>query len=384
MRFSQAELQAVKPEVLAFYLTSHGWKKSEFDKKVWRFEGPPDDDGKPLSLIVSNKQSSKDYASRVYEAITLASMTEQKDSEEILTALRMPNQDIVKLRLLIKETTSIPVELASTVVQSLRQLFYYGSASQEQPRPYFSGKSKKGLAFVNHCQFEQTFAGSFGFSISVEMNELSMTDNTLIDSSNSPKPFERQVVERIFRGVIYTKTAEIENNPSLLVEHYDDGFNGNMCKALSKVFNAGLLSEIECKVNWSPLIKSRDKNFESPIVLSRKCAPFLRSAYKEMAKSVENRQTVVFVGNVTESKWTDETTQLDKITLTRRVEMTGNNPHQKWNVVRVYLNNEDYALACIANGEKLLCSVEGELIQNGKFWIIENARNFRFVDHLSL
>jgi hypothetical protein len=78
-------LEATDPEIknislsqIDTYLGAHGWRRSRIlNDKIQVYEGPLDDDGHPIEVILPVRESFADFHKRVYEVVrTLAQMND--------------------------------------------------------------------------------------------------------------------------------------------------------------------------------------------------------------------------------------------------------------------------------------------------------------------
>src|SRR5262249_37301425 len=64
-------------------------------------------------------------------------------------------------------------------------------------------------------------------------------------------PFERRVIQRLVRGLHNVQQAEASENPGIIAENYQTGFNANMCEALIDLIG-GTSNRLSIDVAWSP------------------------------------------------------------------------------------------------------------------------------------
>ncbi len=81
-------LKDVRPEQARAYLLAHHWALKPFPRpEVWVFEGPPDDDGRPIRLFVPSSPAGSDYLQRMYEAVTALAILEDRHAADVLTEM---------------------------------------------------------------------------------------------------------------------------------------------------------------------------------------------------------------------------------------------------------------------------------------------------------
>jgi hypothetical protein len=78
-------LKDVRPEQARAYMLAHGWKQKPFPRpQVWLFEGPLDDDGQPIPLVVPSEPVGSDYLQRIYELVTTLAILEDRLAVDVL------------------------------------------------------------------------------------------------------------------------------------------------------------------------------------------------------------------------------------------------------------------------------------------------------------
>jgi hypothetical protein len=84
------DLSDIDIETVVNYLTSQGWKPTTKHRRhhVLVFEGPLDDYGEPICLILPSYQSHIDAELRITEAIDLLANVEERRHGEILESLK--------------------------------------------------------------------------------------------------------------------------------------------------------------------------------------------------------------------------------------------------------------------------------------------------------
>jgi hypothetical protein len=72
------------------YLSARGWKRVPFPgPELLVFEGPPDDDGQPITQVVPASEHLRDFRLRVEELIGALSVLEGRPPGDVLTDMVM-------------------------------------------------------------------------------------------------------------------------------------------------------------------------------------------------------------------------------------------------------------------------------------------------------
>jgi hypothetical protein len=78
-------VQSVRVTDAQAYLLRHGWKPKSFARpQVLLFEGPPADDGEPITQIVPTFERGSDYLQCIIDLITNLALLEDRPAAEVL------------------------------------------------------------------------------------------------------------------------------------------------------------------------------------------------------------------------------------------------------------------------------------------------------------
>lgn len=363
-------------DVLA-YLRTTSWKQIEYSNlRLTVFEGPKDDNGKPIILSLPTSNEFIDARERIADAINLLAASERTTPYSIIQKIRSVNRDIIHLRMLIPSDAAPSLESAYYIIQGLRHLIMYSACMEKDPRRYFEQPLAVGTQQVRSCRFGHTFHGSFGYSIETPIP----TPSQLHDSHGRPNqlriPVERKVVERITRGFLNVQRAVTKRDPVEISHNYESGLNANMCSALLDMSRGMQGTEMEYSVVWSPRYEiSPDLIKIEPIRLVENAYRYLEEATYLIKESIgEPIQNALLEDDDVTSQIRGPITRLSSIAKSDRtitVSWGGGS-------VQISLNQADYQKACDAHRDGLPISVSGKLKVNGKkSWTLLNPTDFR-------
>ncbi len=78
-------LSGVRPAEVRSYLARQGWALKSYPRpELLVFEGPSDDDGKPIVQVLPASQEAADYAQRLLELITALALIEGRPASAVL------------------------------------------------------------------------------------------------------------------------------------------------------------------------------------------------------------------------------------------------------------------------------------------------------------
>ncbi len=84
-RTDTLSLDAIRVDQITSYLIEHGWKQVPFRREgLLVFEGPEDDDGKPIVQVIPRSERSSDFGIRAAELVNALSVIEDRPIEEIV------------------------------------------------------------------------------------------------------------------------------------------------------------------------------------------------------------------------------------------------------------------------------------------------------------
>ncbi|NET58574.1 MAG: hypothetical protein F6K47_21195 [Symploca sp. SIO2E6] len=88
-KLPELDLSDIGIEDVINYVTNHGWKLSKNPSShLLIFDGPPDNYGEPIRLILPSNHNYIDVELRMTEAIDLLANVEERDHKEILESLK--------------------------------------------------------------------------------------------------------------------------------------------------------------------------------------------------------------------------------------------------------------------------------------------------------
>jgi hypothetical protein len=367
-------LRTLNVEDVAAYLEFWGWVKVEHpNPKLFVFQGPKDDFGDPLELILPRHMNFLDSYARIADVVNFLSAFEEIPSREVVLKIRNMDRDVLNIRILDTLTAhnSIPLKIAHKQIGVLKDLFAFSACSERTPRPHFNSVLSVGRKHSNHCQFGQTFEGSFGFTI--ESPIISPYVQTRLEGDEPQPPFERRVMERIIRGLRVTQEAVSKEDFDLLVKEYATAFNANMCQAIVKMSNQKSV-QIEVSISWSPKIKpSQDVRELGPMRLENKAYSYLEAASYHLRDVQPERVTVR--GKVIELRTRAD--PLDYSSLPRTIVISWNHKPGRAASVKVSLAPDDYRAAIEAHRNGTPVTVSGILEKPSSSWVLVDPVEFQ-------
>ena len=260
--FNIPPVSALQAQDVITYLQLTGWRLIDESNDRWFvFHGERDVSGNPLEIVIPKDFDVPDLPAYLEQAINILSVLDNEHPKDVMRRVVYYDSDVLSIRNLEEtEYSSIVLRQAATQVNELKGLVTYATCSERDPRPYFGSPIPAAKKMTEKYRFGHTFSGSFGFTIVSPIRSLAMQYEMNLDGPGGPiddpivvAPVERRVMERIMRGLKYTREATTQRDPQVLVKEYSGGFNSNMC---SRVVGLSIRKTlpIEFSVTWSPKI----------------------------------------------------------------------------------------------------------------------------------
>jgi hypothetical protein len=329
----------------------------------------------PVELVLPRSSEVADYAKRVVDIANTLGMILKKAPEAVIHQFLEFGQDVLNTRIvgMMAEESSIPLDLAVRVVESLKKLLVYGGAGEVSHLPFFVKPGAKAKATGERCRFGHTFKGSFGFTIESPLPPI--IPSPLFDEDPAEVPFERRVIERVYRGIANARQATLNRDITPIIENYETGLNANMCDALKEMSESVSREDFVFSVNWSPRIpESMALAGLSEVRLNAASREYLEQASIQL-RSLEESREVTIEGRVVllksdSSPWEDEPEDEHTVVIAW-LDTDG-----KAVRTRVVLSPTNYLEACKAHMEGQGVSVSGTLEKRGKYSRLTNPHDF--------
>src|ERR1700730_5991844 len=222
------------PDIVTYLERGDIWNRTHYpNSRLIAFEGPKDDNGERIILVLPAHKEFLDAKERIADAINLLAAIERIPPENVIQKIRSVGRDTIRFRMLTGANSSPSLDRAFKIVEGLMDLVFFAACMEARPRAYIPGKRQKiGYEQVQNCRFGQTFSGSFGFTIEMPISEF---QQTLFSGPQQRPPIARRIVERITRGFILVEEAERHQNAEFIYKNYYEGINYNMCNAILKI-----------------------------------------------------------------------------------------------------------------------------------------------------
>jgi hypothetical protein len=310
----------------------------------------------------------------IRDSLELLAEVQGVDLQQMVRAVHALDRDILSVRFVGPQASSggLRLDTATMLVWQLRDLLAYAACVEEYPRPYFPKATSIGRKYTESCVFGHTFPGSFGFTIESPTGPAPFSN-----ALDTPPPFERRVITRVFRGIGDLRQALLSGDPEFLAQRYETGLNANLCELLEDTLRQADDSEMEYSVTWSPEWPTPAglEDLHS-VRLQPSAASFLGAAARQMRRLEESRLReisgkVVALQSDASAPDDERNEDLERVATILWEEQRGRKLR-----VRVTLEPQDYVRACDAHKAGLIVEVTGLLEKVGKFWTLMAPSRF--------
>ena len=264
---------------LRAYLLAKGWTIKPFKRdQVIYFEGPADDDGRPLLLLVPVSEHLRDYPLRIEEILNTLSVLEKRPFEEIVRNVVTPTSDIVHFRLESPETRTGTMELCfvERFFSGLKDLLVFAACSQFEPKAFYPRALKQAVQFADRCRYRPAPAGSFRVDVEAPLTPPANRSQVALGDF----PIERLVLTSMMQGLGELQTAIEAGESSNLLAQPPRRINANLCDAILGMKHDTSDVRWEVSVSWSPawpvedpsvpaVVRFEDRSFEQIDAISR-------------------------------------------------------------------------------------------------------------------
>lgn len=367
MSFDEASpfLDGIGVEHVTAYLGSTGWKRrADFPRpEVLVFDGPPDDEGEPITAVISSSTTMRDFRAGLARLVEALGSLEDRSPYQIALDMRSPGTDRLYARVISDMTTngSIPLPFASVLLQGLRDLVASAACAEEDARPFFAKTTRLGIEHARSWRFGQTQIGSFVATI-----ECPVVPTVGQPPDADAPPLGRRVTERIMRGLGALDRAVLDGRPDGLLHAYRDGLNANMCEALLSLKTPGIELQLELSVQWSKRLPASGRVPRTARIEGRGFE--LLDATAKTLRTPKESNERAFTGEIVKLQRESDEERTAVLRFTedgRRIQ------------AKMQLSVEDYLLACDAHRGGALVTLEGRLERvSHKQWCIFGIRDF--------
>lgn len=335
------------------------------------------EDSDAIELAIPKNRLASDYQLNIDHALKTLSFAQDKEPVAVADDILSYNLDI--LGAILDESdnaTSISMRSADAYFAELKQLLIFSASSEEKREPFFKTALQKARKVLDHFQFGHTVRSSFGYRIESKIMADTHTQYSLFADKPEPIiPYERKVMERIYKGLAATDRAVNTGDITLLTEGFDSGLNANMCTALLNM--AGdRRDQIEYSFKWSKKIDvPEEMSATTKIVVKRDHLEFLEEASEYLYYQDPEHTDVIGLVNDLSIKNSREEDEIGAgaITIERL------SPEGRTQKVHTVVHGISHLNAIDAYKTRSTVGVKGNLVYKKSKWRLINPEELRIL-----
>jgi hypothetical protein len=367
-----ATLATMLPVESASYLRTRGWREVEHKDlryAVWDLSR----EGEDFQILLPLDRSFRDYVLRMSEVLTTLALVERRSQLEILSDITTTLADVIRIRSQQEGSKDGSLSLVGGVslVENARDLLLAAACSTISKRAYFpTRKPDAAIHYVEKLRLGQTERGSFVVTIQSPVPPTLQGSLFAEDYlPESAEPFERRVAKTLMQAIAALREAADESAASGDIRPFREavaiGVSANLCDALVGLQEGSGSEWLDIGISWAPA-RRMSEHIQSCVRIPREVSPVLQEAAR-VFKRVVPLEDFSLRGFVTDLHREDS--REGTITVSGVVE-------DRFRKVKVELDSSDYDRAITAHRERLPVSCEGDLVREGKGFVLKNATSF--------
>jgi len=369
-------LTALRPLDIVAHLRSRGWKLLESDAASPMSEWSKDSAQGYFEVQVPKHQLWRDYSRRIRELLAILADEEDRSQLELIRDIPYVSRDVIRLRSVVqgRNDGSIPLEDGAIIAQASRGVMLAAACAAVEPRrAYHTRKPAAATTFLNQLSLGQTEQGSFVLTLFTHIPP-SLQSQTVFefdDERSGEEPFNRKVTRTLATALTAVSLAAESGISTGELAAFEEGVSAgvsaDLCEALALVNDCTAVSQLGVRISWAsartPLSppKAIHTFAQDELEVIREAGRALRERTPE--EDFELEGLVIDVGRPGD-------------TLHGSAVILGSVRGQS-RKVRVEVWGDDWNTAYDAMGKRLLVRCRGELLREGKQFVLRNPRGFR-------
>ena len=371
-------LRALGSLEVAAYLRSHGWRQTQRiggKGSVWITPSPS---GEEFEILLPQDRHLRDYVPRMAEVLQILEVAEARSQPEILRDVVFSASDVIRVRLEngVVEGGSIPLEYGVRLIEETREIMLASACAALRPRAmYQSRKPARAMTYMSGLRMGQTEQGSFVLTVRsnvpprLSSSRIANLFPEMPEAAPS-EPFERQVTLTFANALAAARDAVTQagatGDLSPFIDAVDSGVSANLCAALAGLGMDTPTQDVTLDINWSPTRAVPEKTL-SRFLFASDAFPILREAARLLREDIPQEDFELY--GVVLAVRREDGAPTGRVTIRGYVEGS-------LRQVRVDMNEADYETAIEAHRKGLPVQCEGELLREGRTYLLRNPRNF--------
>jgi len=360
-------LRTVRPlEVLA-YLRTQGWQEAQRLERgaFWiKTEG-----ALTHEVLLPFDAQGPGFLQRMVELLGVLEQAENRSQIDIIEDLSLANADVVRPRLPgAFDDGTISIEGGKTAYEQARALMLSAACAAVEPRElYAKRKPEQAMNYLNHARFGVPKRGSYILTIISPVSPKLVVDKDLFGEANAGEPFERRTVRILAQAIEQVSIAGRETATTgdfaPMKRAVARGVSANLCDALVALHQCSGEKGVDFRFTWAPS-RGVPENTKSAVTIQSDLVPILEETSR-IFRETGTQEGVEMLGTV--HKLEHQAGTRGKITINGSADGIPR-------IVHTELSGAEHSLAVRSYEERIPLSCRGELVKEGRSWMLKNPR----------
>ncbi|HWO18019.1 MAG TPA: hypothetical protein VNO30_04565 [Kofleriaceae bacterium] len=369
-------LASLRPLDLVAYLRAHGWKQRETADDDPLSEWSKDSERGYYELQVPRHGHWKDYARRIRDVVAVLAEEEARSQIELVTDIPFVARDVIRVRCVVQGRTdgTISLDDGAHIATAARSMMLAAACSTVEPRrAWGSRKPQQAIRYLDDVSLGQTERGSFVLTLLAPVPPSLIQPALGSERANEDEPFNRRVTRTLGTALTAVRrAAELgvsTGDLSVFEAGVDDGISADLCEALALVRERSSVTQLEVRIGWASARPPR----EPPAAL-HDLAPDVLEVIREAGRVLRERTPVEdfeVEGPVVKVHRPGAALLGDAVVLGA----VNGRPCQ----VHISVGGEEWTTTMQAMAERAILRCRGELVREGKRYLLRNVRDLRIV-----
>jgi hypothetical protein len=372
----QEVLASLRPLDLVAYLRAHGWRPLESADDDPLSEWSKDSERGYYELQVPRHSHWKDYARRVRDVIAVLAEEEARSQLELVADVPLVARDIIRVRCVVQGRSdgTISLDDGAHITAAARSMMLAAACSTVEPRrAWASRKPQQATRYLDELSLGQTERGSFVLTLLAPVPPALVPPALGLGRADEDEPFYRRVTRTL--GTALTairRAAELgvsTGDLSAFEDGIDDGISADLCEALALVRACSSVTQLEVRIGWASSRPPRD-----PPAALHDLAPDSLEVIREAGRVLRERTPVddfEVEGPVVKVNRPGDELFGDAVVLGAVDGRTRQ--------IHINVGGDAWTTTMRAMAERTILRCRGELVREGKRYVLRNVRDLRVV-----
>lgn len=293
-----SSLTRINPLDVIAYLKSYGWVQGERSslaakRLVLNLTSETHDE---FEIVVPLEASFRDYGIRVAEILKTLEIVEERSQLDIWKDITTSSVDLMRIQPDIETWPdgSVGIEQGNALVQQTRDVLLAAACATVKPSKVFPNrKPQEAMDYMKKARLGQTEKGSFVLTVLSPVNP-NLSDQLKLFTDEIP--FERRVMEMLFRSLVALREASIAGMTNQNMEPFGaavtNGVSANLCEALVGLYNQADIKSLAFRMTWART-RQHDPHMISEAQITHDIMPLIEEGGRWLRRTAPIENTTV-------------------------------------------------------------------------------------------